>query len=196
MGTALAVLAWLFSAAPLCAAAWIEVGPTGGSLGHTGLVLLPWIALAGLPRGARRTAGEPSLPWTALFLPPLVLAAHLDLAGGASFERLALGLCGMLCALALLVLAARRAAPAGWIHPVGWLVLVAGPPALVRATILGVGEAPLPLAQRVAGASPLETALRLASGRAVGAVEFATVAAGALVLLVLTEADRRRRKAS
>ena len=73
------VLAWGLSLLPLAAEALFGLDVPGAR--ELSLVALPWIALAGVPRGS----GERKLPawkasffWTALALPPLGFAAALD----------------------------------------------------------------------------------------------------------------------
>ena len=111
---------------------------TGGALGAAGraaVVLLPWLALVGLPRS--RTAAPRPLRSASLdlgmALPPLCVAARLDVARGVPAAELALVAS---CALALLFLwslaaeRARRGERRRSLFGLAWLCAVPGAAAL------------------------------------------------------------------
>lgn len=132
------------------------------------LALLPWLALATLPRAERKdgvgekNGADPSAPpwWRAtlfagcLALPPLALGVGIDLARGAEPLALAPAAAAAWVALVLWVGAAERAAraararaPFAWL----WLALLPGAAALR----LALAWVPLRASSVPAGRSPL-----------------------------------------
>lgn len=103
------------------------------------LALLPWIALAGMPRDASRAAAGPlarALAWPCLALPPCALAAALDARAGRT------GLAALLAGgLLLVLLSALAAAAAGRARAYGWLWLAWVPGA--AALLVALRFAPL-----------------------------------------------------
>lgn len=142
MGTACLVLAWSLSVLPLV------LGCLGGEslriegASRLGLALLPWVALAGIPR----VPAEGGAGWigvTALAVPPLALGAGLDLAGGAGRNGILLAGGAGIAILALLAAGAdlaRRDPVAHRVHAALWLLLLPGSAALLAA--LGWAAAP------------------------------------------------------
>ncbi len=118
------------------------------------LAMLPWLALAPLPRKHGADAGpfRGALFVGCLALPPLALAAGLDLARGAEPRAHALSVVGAWLALVLWVGAAERAAGvarARRAYAGLWLVLVPGAAALR----LALAWAPLSQARAGSGSS-------------------------------------------
>jgi hypothetical protein len=122
LGVVALALAFVLSLAPVALRLLADAGwaPEGVSL--LGLALLPWIALAGLPRAAARAPAA-----LGLALPALALAWSMDTRGGAPAAEglwtLGFG--------ALLILLLERAANAGArgrreLHGGVWLALVPG----------------------------------------------------------------------
>ena len=147
-------------------------------------VLLPWIALAGLPR----RSGGPPLAWCAAALLPLFalgLAADLR-AGRAAGEVLRAALPAL--GLALLLAAAARRARGARLHALLWLALVPGAAAL--ALVVELFEGPLPALG--ARATPLAWGARAAAG----APDVAPWAALAAALLLLAAAGRAEARGS
>lgn len=184
------VAAWCLSSCALLAAAAHEVAGAGAELGHLGLVALPWLALAGAPRGAAR-APRRGEGWLALSLaaPALAVAARLDLARGASAPRAAAAALGAVLAAALLRLAARGGAVT---FAPAWLLAVALPPVVARLPDL----APPAWLAAAAAASPLELALRLALGEAVTPGAASAALATCALLLALARVGRAPREAA
>lgn len=192
MSAPIALLAWLLSAAPLVLRALDPAAATNGPLGAW--ALLPWVALAGLPRGARAPGG--GLLALALALPPAALALRLDGADGRGATGLAAALCGAVLAGVLALAAARAAGSsprARLVHGAAWLLLVALPPLFAAAATWaardpGHGSRAWDLARR---SSPLGWAHAAASGAAstpdagLASVPWGALAV-ALVLLALS----------
>ncbi|MEW6072178.1 MAG: hypothetical protein AB1726_06210 [Planctomycetota bacterium] len=166
MSSGWAAVAWALSVLPFLAERLGGESLAIPGASRAGLVLLPWIALAGLPR---RSAAPGALPWTAttaFVLPPLALGAGLDILAGAARGEV-LGRClvgGTL--VALLALGAELAGEAGRrLHAVLWLVLVPGSAALLAALAWigapGTGSPPVLLAE-LACCHPLVWAHRAA----------------------------------
>lgn len=153
---ALVLVALLASLAPL-ALPWFGAGELALEGGHSAAwVLLPWIALAGLPRRSSAVTATWAL---ALVLPLLALGVASDLRAEASAADVArVAVVQVLLAL-LLADSARRArgtAPHAW----GWLVLVPGAAALE----LAAGIAGWDGVRSLARATPLVWCARTAAG--------------------------------
>lgn len=150
---------WILTASPL-ALGWMlgpGVDPFAG-VSMLALCGLVWISGIGMPRrvaitnslaedGATKFADE--LAGTALFVPPLAVAAAIDCAQGADLARVLL--LGGAIAIAGLVMgdASRRASNSrerSRLHAIVWFVLVAAPPLLCYALESGgapfLGRAP------------------------------------------------------
>ncbi len=142
MGARGLVVAWILSVLPLvlgCLGAG-SLRIEGASL--LGLTLLPWVALAGIPR-ASREGGAGWLGVIALAVPPLALGAGLDLAGGGDRTGILLAGGGGIAILALLAAGAdlaRREPRARRVHAGLWFLLVPATAALLAA--LGWAAAP------------------------------------------------------
>ena len=150
---------WLAGAWGLSVLPFLLARATGGDLevegiAWFGLVLLPWLAVAGMPRHAPLPATEPAVrppaPWVgvaALALPALALGVGLDAAGGRSEVWLpaVLGV-ALVAGLAAGASGAARHPRARGIHAAAWLVLVPGTAALLVALgwigAPGAGDAP------------------------------------------------------
>ncbi len=151
-----ACLCWFLSAGPFV----LDAGAFAGA-SRAALAALPWVAWAGLPRrdaagGWRGVACE-----LALFAPPLVLGAALDVQGGVAPELVWRVACGSALCATTLAGAARAASAARRTrlgYAVAWLVLVAATPlaagALTWFGSSGFGAPPGWLAALVA-ASPI-----------------------------------------
>lgn len=109
----------------------LDLEPVAGAP-HLALAMAPWVVLAGLPRGAGRGVAGPAA--VAACLPPLALAARLDVAAGSGWGAV-LGAMGPgLVLIALLVVGAdaareRRAT----LHGGLWIALVVLAPLLTGA---------------------------------------------------------------
>jgi len=100
------------------------------------LAALPWLCLAGLPSEARPRSSQVSrFASIACALPPLALAAAIDLRRGAPLFETALALAVLLALLCLAVAAAGRAAGAS--YAIAWLVFAPGVPLLAAAIAWG-----------------------------------------------------------
>lgn len=132
MGALALALAWVLSLLPLGLDALTdgELGVRGAS--RLGLTLLPWLALAGLPRArdVRVAASWTAVPFLAL--PPVALGAALDLGARGAGELAWAALAG----LALVVLLSWSARRGGARRAVAWLGLVVLPPVLCTAFAL------------------------------------------------------------
>ena len=168
------------------------------------LVLLPWLALSGLPAGAIRPGGEHGLArWLAFALPPLGLAWGVD-ARAVGFLTPSLTLAVGLFACALLAASralAEHGAGARRAQAVAWLVVVplwAALPLATRWAVTSTGAVAVPSATARA-AGPLGWAVGrssvgaepLASGDVVGAT--LVLGASALVLAAAAVGGRGER---
>ena len=180
--------AWLASVLPLVCER-LRVGELDfQSQSRLGWVLLPWLALIGLPRTHRS-----AFAWLGVVLAaPVLVAAGLQdhLAGRAGVLQTA----GVGCALlALLALAAHRACASPWKHAYGlaWSILVPGAVMLHVALTWGAGPGSEPATRAVsflASASPLAWGFARMSGTA--ASPFAAIGAG-LFLIVIARGPTR-----
>lgn len=124
---------WVALALPYAASLALLVAPlpAQASLSRSALVLLPWIACAGLPR--RSSSASPALDalrWSAFALPPAVVGARIDVLLGAPLERVVLTGLIALASVGLLAWAAWRAAGSR-LHAASWGALVVAVPVLV-----------------------------------------------------------------
>ncbi len=165
---------------------------SGGSLevrgaSRLGIALLPWLALAGVPRASE--AGWHLGPLLAL--PPLALAASVDARGALGWSDLLPALGAGVALIALLAFAAGRGRG---VYGVLWTVLVAGLPALGVAFGLSAAAGtpgPPPVLVWIALRTPLGWAWEGArAGSAFASPAFA-VGIGAL-LVAVTVFERRR----
>jgi hypothetical protein len=158
---ALIALAFAASAAP-AVLAWIPGAELSGA-SQLGIALAAWLALAGVPmRGDRERARWASL---AFALPPIALAAAIDLRGGAALVNvatsLALGL-AMIAALDIAAVRAGRSERGISLYDAAWVALVVGSVCARFALEFGVGRHVAPRAiSLAAGWSPLGWALAL-----------------------------------
>jgi hypothetical protein len=177
---------WLVSIAPIALA---NAEPWLAGVSRTGLCALPWFLYTSLPLGA--VSGEEDARdvwvWIALALPPLAIAARIDLAAGLAAAWVAgLAATSLACA-ALLRLAALRCAPdarAARIHVSAWMAFVIGAP-LLRAALERGGEpafgaAPSWLAL-LTRASPLEALVRATTALGSDGVGGASIGAAAML---------------
>jgi hypothetical protein len=124
--TTLSIL-WFLSVLPMVLDRFAGGGfvPEGAS--RLGLALLPWIALAGLPRGGRSDGAAPWFAVAALALPPLALAAGLDVLRGAARGDVLVAWGGGVLLVALLAAGADgvpSGARARSLHALLWLLLI------------------------------------------------------------------------
>ncbi len=181
MGTGAALTAWFLAVLPLVLATELEVAAPGG---HVALALLPWMALAGLPRSASSERSNGAALVLALLLPSAVFAARLDVAAGVGPGPVLLVLGVGFAVVLLLGWAAERGARGGPFHGAGWWLFVAGPPILSIAVALSTERDAPVLLRRLAAISPLEQAWRLARGVGdTGGLALTCVTAGLLALL-------------
>jgi len=182
-------LAFLLALAPLLAEALGFYAPRGAS--RALCALLPWLALAGLPRAARRE-GSPELP-ALLLLPVLAAACAADRRAPGAGAALLPALSG-LGAVLLLGLAAARG---GALYGACWTLAVPAPAALLAAFHLSATAGALGGARGLGGAlgaTPLAwAALRLGSAGPARAEDLWPLGVAALLLLVALAEDRRRR---
>jgi hypothetical protein len=185
--------AFLLALAPLFAEAAGLGAPRDGA--RVFAVLLPWLALAGLPRGAvaGRRAARPELP--ALLLLPLGALAW-------AADRRAPGVAGVtvpaLAGFAAVLALSAAADRGGPLHALLWTLLVPVPAALAAAFLLtgasGALGGPAGLGAWLAATPAVWAALRLAGAGASGAgADLLPLAAGALLLGVGLFEERRRR---
>lgn len=156
--------AWALSILPLTAPLGTQLG---SEVSRSALVLLPWLALIGLPRA--RAGGSGLAVPLALLAGPLAVGLHLDLGRGAAVGELAWTAVPALSMAALLGVAAARAAGrpvTRAVYGALWLGVVAGVP--IAAAVLGWGGAPggggAAFLDLVATSSPLDWLVRRASG--------------------------------
>lgn len=159
---AAAPVACLALASALSIAALALAGHAPAAFGDRstiGLCALPWLALAGLPRGAApsRVAGSRALaPWLALG--PLLVALRVELARAAEPHGPLAHAGAAWLAIAALERLARTAAESDArsraLHAFGWCALVPGVPWLAWSFELGGTSAPA-LVRELARASPL-----------------------------------------
>ena len=202
MSAAAFVLAAVLSLAPMLVVGGFGVGGfgVGAALEHSlegwslvPLVALPWVALAGLPRGHRRD----SMALLALALPLLALAARLDRADGVAtrdlFTSAATGV-----AIAAMLAAAARLWPARAGHGIVWACVIALPVALelVLHEIARGRELGAAWTATWSAASPLGWLARRVTEPGGGAPPYAPLAFALVVLAAATAARARCRRES
>ena len=192
MGSVTLVLAFLVSIAP-GALAWLP--GRGWSLEGSSwlaLALLPWLALAGLPRGvpSRAAAGRAGpLAVVGLALPALALAAGFDLSAGQPPTGLA-HLAGWgLVLIAALALAADRG---GRLHAALWLLTVPAAAFLLHALTRIGSQATSDFLPRALAASPLAWPLDAPGAGGVGGGGGPGLPLGALAVVALLVASGGR----
>lgn len=183
------LLAFLLALAPLLGEATGLLAPRDSV--RVFAVLLPWLALAGLPRGARG-ANRPELP-ALLLLPLLALAWAADRRAPGAARLTAPALAGFLAVPALSAAAARGGAVHGWL----WALLVPVPAALAAAFLLS-GDSGSTGGPAGLGAGLAATPLVWAAGRLAGPAgeawaDLAPLAVSALLLGAALVEERRRR---
>lgn len=156
-------VAWVLSVGALALPALTGGAVDPGAASPLGLALLPWLALAGMPRGG---SASTFLVLPLLALPSLVLGAAL---GGQAAPAGDLGglVLPLACGVLLLALLSFSAVRGGWLQAAAWSALVVLPPALAAAFALtgndGVGGVPGPVAF-LARNGPLGWAWSVAAG--------------------------------
>ena len=194
--------AFLLSVLVPLAEGWFPALPAASASGAA-LALLPWLALATLPRvgapGDAARAPCEALLAGALALPPLALGAGLDLARGAEPRALAAFAGCAWLALVLWVASAAcavKAARARCVFGALWLALVPGAAALR----LALAWVPLRASAEAAEASaraapfaldPLILCLRFARAPLLAPAELAACCGAAIVVLLATLAAGR-----
>jgi hypothetical protein len=184
-------LACLLALLPLCAEAMGVYAPRGAS--RALFALLPWLALAGLPRGAR-AAQSPELP-ALLLLPALAAAWAADRRAPGAGGALAPALAGLGAVLLLGAAAARG----GALYAVLWTLLVPLPAALLSAFHLSGASGALGGPRGLAGAlgaTPLAWAVGRLDAHGARASDLAPLCAAALLALVARAEEGRRRAAA
>jgi len=189
VGSAALVVAFLASIAP-GAIAWLPGrgwSLTGSS--WLALALLPWIALAGLPRG--RAGGAGPIAIVGLALPALATAAGFDLAAGLPAAGLARLAGWGLLLVAALALAAERG---GTLHAALWLLTVPASAFLLHALTRVGTLASSDLLGRVLATSPLAWPLSAleADGRGVGGPSGLPLGSLAVAALLVAAGGRGR----
>jgi hypothetical protein len=155
-----ALIALAFAASTL--PAWLAWVPGGELLGASqlGLALTAWVALAGVPN---RAPAERVWISAAFALPPLALAAALDLRGGAPLAQVAPAWLEGVAMIVVLVIASHGASGVtSKVTPYegAWLALVIAPVCVRFALDFGLGaDAAPPAIAQLARWSPLGWAL-------------------------------------
>ena len=189
MSPALIALAFAASTTPALLA-WTPGGELIGA-SQLGIALTAWIALAGVPASRANTRA----PWTAIAfaLPPLALAAALDVRGGAMLAQTATSFAWGLLLVATMSSIAGRAQREGraWSpYNAVWLALVVGTVCARFALVFGCGVDVAPHALgALARWSPLGWALELGSRG--GAREWIPWGPLAIVALLFIARGRR-----
>lgn len=209
MGRTNELVAWILSLALLALASGALGSPSLEGASLLGAAALPWVALAGLPRGpehrgARAGARDGALTACAGAVPLLFLAAGLEVAAGERTEDVILRSLQLLLVIGGLSHAAaaarERGATARALHAGLWLLLL--PLAAALAVALGWAATTAPAAEAGQGLgwaalerwSPLFWVHAEAAGR--GREGWALGALGATALLVLLARAARARPSS